>query len=1175
MQRPNILIVDDDKGQRLRLGTLFEQAGYHVQLANDGEQALASARTTPPDIVLSDVMMTGMDGYELAMAFKDDPKLRHVPLALHSSIFNNARDRLLAGAIGVDAFFDKDVPVDEMLATLKEVSQANEIAAANDSIDKTRFLRMRSKVLSEKVGAKISELESERHRADATAQQLQTIADALPDLIAEVGTDYRYSYVNQAYEEWHGRNSQEIIGLQVEELLGKEAFARIEPHLEKAMQGEAVAYEERFEYAASGSRYVWVRYLPHFNKQGKVSGIHVIVSDITERKATEAQLKKTNRCYLIMLQLNKLVSQAETEQELLDGACTIISQSSDFPLAWIGRVSHDAQQQVIPIAQAGFDQEYLDGLRISWGDNEYGRGPTGTAVRTALPQVIDDIHNNPNYLPWREQALRHGYASSVALPVTIDGGVIAALNIYATQPYAFSRADTELLEKLASDIGHGIQTLRLKQERRQIEESLRKANRAYRTLVSLKKSLARHHDEESLLKDVCQILVDSGSYRLAWIGYAQQDSKKTIQAVASAGDQAHYLEEMQFSWGENPLGRGPAGKAIRDNQTIIMNDIATTPDFQLWSEAAIERGYQSLITIPLNRNRPDKVFGTLTLYADVKQAFHPEEVELLEEFAEELAYGIIAIREQNIHQQTAGELAYQRKLFEAVFRHIPDTMVITDTEHRIILCNSALIRDFGYVPEELIGESPTLLYAEQTQFERQQQLRFHHQASDINTPYNVEYRRKDGSCFHGETLGAAFRDKEQNLLGYITIVRDITERQMMESEHAQLEMQLQQSQKMETVGQLTGGIAHDFNNILASILGYTELAQLLVNHTGEQGPAKMARYLNEIRSAGERARDIISQLLTFSRTGASEQQLMALGPLLEETTSLLKPSLSSSIELSLNMDDPLPQIEADASQLHQVIMNLCINARDAMQGRGEITINLSQLKRHSGLCSACGEKFHGDYLKLSVTDSGSGIPEEVLTRMFDPFFTTKAIGKGTGMGLSMVHGIIHDHRGHIQVSTSDSGTTFTIYLPTAEAHHPTALAEPRQTNDAPAHIAVIDDEPLLVEFLEQLLIFNGYQVSGFSDPEEALNALTQQNLPCDLVITDRIMPGIDGIELASRLKQQRPELPLLLCSSNIADFTKEEAENYGFSAFLPKPINSTQLLTLVQQQLSARGIASP
>jgi len=246
-----------------------------------------------------------------------------------------------------------------------------------------------------------------------------------------------------------------------------------------------------------------------------------------------------------------------------------------------------------------------------------------------------------------------------------------------------------------------------------------------------------------------------------------------------------------------------------------------------------------------------------------------------------------------------------------------------------------------------------------------------------------------------------------------------------------------------------------------------------------------------------------------------------------------------------------------------------------MRGRGEIMINLSQLKLHGGLCSACGEKFHGDYLKLSVTDNGSGISEEVLTRMFDPFFTTKAIGKGTGMGLSMVHGIIHDHRGHIQVSTSDSGTTFTIYLPTAEAHYPTALAEPRQTNDAPAHIAVIDDEPLLVEFLEQLLIFNGYQVSGFSDPEVALNALTQQNLACDLVITDRIMPGIDGIELASRLKQQRPELPLLLCSSNIADFTKEEAENYGFSAFLPKPINSTQLLTLVQQQLSARGIASP
>ena len=181
-------------------------------------------------------------------------------------------------------------------------------------------------------------------------------------------------------------------------------------------------------------------------------------------------------------------------------------------------------------------------MRISWGDNEYGHGPTGCAIRSGKPQMAEDILTDPDYEPWRELAQRYGYASSVAMPLSVDGELFSVLNIYSRHAFDFTTHDTELLEKLASDIGQGIHTLRLKQERRQIADSLRKANRAYRTLVLLKNSLAQHHDEQSLLKDACQILVDSGSYRLAWIGYARPDSKKTILAVASAGDQAHYLK---------------------------------------------------------------------------------------------------------------------------------------------------------------------------------------------------------------------------------------------------------------------------------------------------------------------------------------------------------------------------------------------------------------------------------------------------------------------------------------------------------------------------------------------------------------------------------------------------------------------------------------------------------
>ncbi len=1164
MPGTSILIVDDDKAQQLRLATLLRQDGYRVQLASSGEEALANALATPPDLLLSDVMMSGMDGYELAMSFKGDPKLRHIPIALHSSVFTDARDRLLAEAIGVTAFFDKSISVGTLLQQLKELAHGNHTAAGNDSFDETKFLRMRARVLSDKVGLKHNQLESERYRADTSAQQLQTITDAMPDLISEVGTDYRYRYVNKAYEQWHGKPWQEIVGHHIEELMGKEAISKVSSKLERAMRGENVDFEERFYFSKKGVRDMWIRYLPNSDKAGNITCIHIIASDITERKAAESQLQKANHCYMVMLQINKLISHADSEQQLLDGACEIIRQGGDFPLTWIGFVEHDTAQRVVPVAQAGFEQGDLDHLHISWGDNEFGHGPTGRAIRSGTAQRAEDIHHNPDYAAWRKEALQHDYASFTALPISIDGEVVAALNIYAREPFAFAGGDMEMLEKLAGDIGHGIHTLRLKQERQQIEDSLLKANRAYRTLVQLKKSLARHHHEAGLLNEVCQLLIDSGSYRLAWIGLAEQESGKVIQSVASAGAATNYLENMSFSWGDNPLDEGPSGRSIRHNKTVIINDVESDAGFTPWREAAIRNGYRSLIALPLRQN--DKACGCLTLYADVSNAFYPEEVELLEELAEELSLGITALRQQDRHQKTVGELAYQRKLFEAVFRHIPDTMVITDTEHRIILCNSALIRDFGYFPEDLFGHSPARLYADEAEFQRQQQLRFHHTASDIHTPYNIEYRRKDGTSFNGETLGAVFRDKEKNLLGYITIVRDITERQVMEGERAQLEMQLQQAQKMEMVGQLTGGIAHDFNNILASMLGYTELAEILAAHDGEQDKAKMARYLHEIHGAGERARDIIAQLLAFSRTGESEQQLIELAPLIEETASLLKPTLSSSIELTLKLDAGRVQIEADPNQLHQVVMNLCINARDAMEGRGRIALQLTQ-RHHQGLCSACGEKFQGDYLQLSISDNGSGIPEEVVTRMFDPFFTTKEVGKGSGMGLSMVHGIIHEHRGHIQVTTSGEGTTFDIFLPISSAGEPTTTGKSADGHDTAPHIVLIDDEPLMVEFLQQLLQFNGYQVTGYSEPEEALAALLRQHLPCDLVITDQMMPGINGIELARQLRQQRPELPLVLCSANLGELDEEAAQHHGFNGLLAKPIESVRLISLVQKLL--------
>lgn len=298
--------------------------------------------------------------------------------------------------------------------------------------------------------------------------------------------------------------------------------------------------------------------------------------------------------------------------------------------------------------------------------------------------------------------------------------------------------------------------------------------------------------------------------------------------------------------------------------------------------------------------------------------------------------------------------------------------------------------------------------------------------------FHVEFRmrHKDDRWVHILSRGALARDAQGHELKPRRMVGthfDLTQRKQMEAERELLLMQLRQSQKMEAIGQLTGGIAHDFNNILAAILGYTALA--LDRYVPDQD-GKLAEYLREVQTAGERARDLIANMLTFSRGGQGGAIAMDPVPLVKEVVKTLRPVLPSSIELNAAIDESLPMISIDPVQLHQIVMNLAINARDAVAGAGRIDIVLRYLGRIDALCNSCHRKTDGNYVELSIADNGQGIPEAILHRIFDPFFTTKEVGKGSGMGLAVVHGIVHEQGGHILVeSAPQCGTTLRVLFP--------------------------------------------------------------------------------------------------------------------------------------------------
>ena len=433
----------------------------------------------------------------------------------------------------------------------------------------------------------------------------------------------------------------------------------------------------------------------------------------------------------------------------------------------------------------------------------------------------------------------------------------------------------------------------------------------------------------------------------------------------------------------------------------------------------------------------------------------------------------------------------------------------------------------------------------------------------------VAIHRDDGTFFYA-LLDCRRRDSPTFPIVRVSFT-DITERK-------QLERQLQQSQKMEALGQLTGGIAHDFNNILAVMLGYSNLA--LTRYATDKQSA-LAHYLGEIIKAGERARDLVASMLTYSRNQTDEAiSAMAPAPLVKEVIKMLASTIPSSIKLQAQIADDIPAIYLSAGELHQIVMNLVINARDAMSEYGCLDIRLSKRVATSALCKSCKQtkndalclgEIRGEYVSLSVSDTGCGIGPENFKLIFDPFFTTKAVGKGTGLGLSVVQGIVRRAGGCIAVDSHlGKGTTIQVLLPVADvAVDLPAISPPLSTASGGngARILVVDDEPALAHYLAELLEGENYTVEVYTDSVKALAYFNANPQSIDAVITDQTMPNKSGIEIASAMLAQRPRLPIFLCSGCSETIDETVTQSFGIRRFFYKPVSAAALLNALNEEI--------
>ena len=424
--------------------------------------------------------------------------------------------------------------------------------------------------------------------------------------------------------------------------------------------------------------------------------------------------------------------------------------------------------------------------------------------------------------------------------------------------------------------------------------------------------------------------------------------------------------------------------------------------------------------------------------------------------------------------------------------------------------------------------------------------------------YDVEYRvrQPDGQWHWIQVRGRAVTDSEGARSRLVGSAIDVTERKHAESEKDRLETQLRQSQKMEAMGTLAGGIAHDFNNILGAILGYGELAQ----KASAEGSV-VRRYIDNVMHAAGRAKSLVERILAFSRSGLGERAPVNVQAVVAETLALLAASLPGRVQLQRKLEAGDAAVIADATQLHQVVMNLCTNAVQAMDDGGVLEVRVDRAEVRERRSVLHGEVAPGPYVRVTVSDTGSGIEPQVLERMFDPFFTTKGVGAGTGLGLSLVHGIVADLGGAIDVATApDEGTTFTIWLPVT-CSAPPPEAEP--ANELPQGngevVMVVDDERSLVELAEETLAQLGYEAVGFESSAVALETFTHDPHRFDLVLTDEMMPELNGTALAREIRRIRADIPIVVMSGYVDSGVAALARSSGVSDVLHKPLRSRDI----------------
>ncbi len=561
-------------------------------------------------------------------------------------------------------------------------------------------------------------------------------------------------------------------------------------------------------------------------------------------------------------------------------------------------------------------------------------------------------------------------------------------------------------------------------------------------------------------------------------------------------------------------------------------------------------GIKSLYWYPLNHSE-NQVMVLMCHHFSHEHRWESAELDFVKAVAQLMEIALMKVEFIEQIRENVNEIKQLALLVEQA----KEIFAVTDLQGRIEYVNPAFEKITGYSAAEVMGKTFRVLRSEEEKDELFESM-WETLLKGNEWRGRLTNRRKNGELFIEDAVIFPIKDENNQIIRFCKIARDI-------SREIQLEERLRQSQKMEAIGTLAGGIAHDFNNILTPLLGYTELALL-------NTPPESALYtqLEQIYKAGQRAKDLIKQILAFSRQSALERKPIQITPIVKEVLKLLRATIPATIEINAEISNVSSTVNADPVEIHQVLMNLCTNAYQAMPHGGKLTIRLQEVHLNEHNEASYYRLKPGRYIKISVIDTGVGIPPEIQEKIFEPYFTTKQHEKGTGLGLATVHGIITSMGGTITVySEPGKGAEFNLYLPALPKKASKSTHPSHQLPGGDETILFIDDEAPIIELGKSILEQLGYQVETFSDPAHALTAFRKNPDKYHLIITDMTMPGMTGAQLAQEIRAINLDIPIILTTGFSEKISSQTAAEMGINHFVTKPFSPRELATLIRKLL--------